>query len=104
MDGRATNGGKLGNKGGGRKPKAQEDKALERIKAALKAVYKQTEDEPAIILFLEDFAKTKEGMKFMAEHLLGKAATNINDNFDTSPIIIMQDVSGQDIDEDDDSL
>ena len=101
MDNRKNNG---GNKNAGRKPKAQEDKALERIKAALRAVYNKTDDEPAIIEFLQDFAKTKEGMKFMAEHLLGKPATNINANFDTSPVIIMQDVSGQNIDEDDNSL
>jgi hypothetical protein len=82
MDGRRNNKGAIGNKGG-RKPKAEEDKAITRIKQAIKLIYKEQDDEDNIILFLKDFAETKEGMKFLSEHLLGKPAQTINANIGT---------------------
>ena len=63
--------------GAGRKTKAQEQKAAERIKKALRTIYKKDDDDDAINSFLVVFGDTKDGMKFFAEHLLGKAPDKI---------------------------
>lgn len=75
-DGRKNNKGTIGNKGG-RKPKADEDKARERLLAALKLKYKRAEDEDNIVKFLSEFLDSKEGLKFFAEHLIGKPKEKI---------------------------
>ena len=68
-DGRKNNG---GHRNGGRKSKAEELKARTKIQKALKAIYGKEDSEEAEIAFLTEFARTKDGMKFCAEHLLGK--------------------------------
>jgi len=79
-DGRKNNGG--ARKGAGRKPMADEKKAKERILKALKAKYGKEEDEEAIKEFLLEFSDSKEGMKFMAEHLLGKPTDKVDHTTD----------------------
>ena len=66
----AQNGGKR--EGAGRKPKADEDKAKIRLLKALKFKYLHTDDEDNVISFLSEFLNTKDGLKFFAEHLIGK--------------------------------
>ena len=63
--------------GAGRKPKADEDKAKNLIKLALKKLYKQDDDDKNIVLFLHSFAQTTKGQQFIAEHLLGKPKETI---------------------------
>jgi hypothetical protein len=58
--------------GAGRPSKANEDKAQARLLRAIKTAYSQSNDEDAINDFLVKFVATKEGMKFFAEHLIGK--------------------------------
>lgn len=70
MDKRENNGG--ARKGAGRKPKVDEEKAEQRLLKALKFKYLQTEDEENIVEFLSEFLGTKEGLKFFAEHIIGK--------------------------------
>lgn len=65
-------------KGAGRKPKHDEQKARERLKRALRIHYGEELDEDAIEKFLIDYLQTKDGMKFFAEHLLGKPTDNID--------------------------
>lgn len=68
-DKRKNNG---GHKNAGRKSKADEDKAQSRLLKALKLAYNKDTDETNVVAFLKDFVGTKEGMKFFAEHLIGK--------------------------------
>lgn len=68
-DKRKNNG---GNKNAGRKPKADEEKATTRLLKALKYKYQKDGDENNIIQFLSEFLDTKEGLKFFAEHIIGK--------------------------------
>jgi hypothetical protein len=70
MKSKKQNGGKRA--GAGRKPKADEDKAKNLIKQALKKLYKKDSDDENTILFLHSFAQTSKGQQFIAEHLLGK--------------------------------
>ena len=65
-------------KGAGRKTIAQEQKAVERIKKALRSIYNIDDDDEAINAFLMKFGSTKEGMKFFAEHLLGKPEVKVD--------------------------
>ena len=58
--------------GAGRKSKANEEKAKELIRLALKKLYNQEEDDENTVMFLNDFAQTTKGQQFIAEHLLGK--------------------------------
>jgi len=73
-DGRANNG---GNKNAGRKKKVDELKARNQILRAIKLIYDVETDEDAINEHLKRFSETKEGMKFISEHLLGKAPDKI---------------------------
>lgn len=87
MDGRKNNKGHKGK--AGRKPKAQEDLAIERINRALKEIYDQDIEEDAVNEFLKDFVQEKEGKKFFAEHILGKPKEQRDVNFkflDINPI------------------
>jgi len=59
-------------KGAGRPTKVDEDKAQARLLKAIRTAYSQADDEEAINSFLVKFVGTKEGMKFFAEHLIGK--------------------------------
>lgn len=77
-DKRKNNGGARA--GAGRPKKVDEAKAVERIKSALKHLYKKDEDEDNIKMLLVDFAQTTNGQKFFAEHLLGKAPDTVNLN------------------------
>jgi hypothetical protein len=61
----------------GRKPIEETIKANIRIKGALKLLYNNKEDEDNILELLKRFADTKEGMRFMAEHLLGKPTQQV---------------------------
>jgi DUF1009 family protein len=70
----------------GPKPKAIEQQAITRIKGALKLLYGNNEDDDNILELFKRFADTKEGMKFFAEHLIGKApqqVENTNLNYST---------------------
>jgi hypothetical protein len=58
--------------GAGRPPKADEDKAQARLLRAIKTAYSKEDDEEAINDFLVKFVATKDGMKFFAEHIIGK--------------------------------
>lgn len=64
-------------KGAGRKPKAEEEHSRKRIINALKVIYAESDNEEAITKFLVKFGATRDGMKFFAEHLLGKAPERI---------------------------
>ena len=75
-DGRKNNGG--AREGAGRKSKAEEDKAKDLIKAALKELYNKDKDDDNIIQFLKDFSQSSRGQQFIAEHLLGKPKENLN--------------------------
>lgn len=79
-DGRSNNGGKR--EGAGRKKMTDEKKAVERLKKALRSKYSSEDDEEAIEAFLIEFSETKEGMKFFAEHLLGKPTDKIDHTTD----------------------
>lgn len=63
--------------GAGRKSVADEDKAQERLLKALKSKYKGKEDEDNVVKFLSEFLGTKEGLKFFAEHIIGKPKEKI---------------------------
>jgi hypothetical protein len=69
-DGRKNNG---GNKNAGRKPKAEEEKQRVIYDKVLKRIYNTEDSEESKVLFLIDFASEKEGKKFLAEHVFGKA-------------------------------
>jgi len=58
--------------GSGRPSKVDEDKAQARLLKAIRTAYSKDDDEEAITEFLVKFVGTKEGMKFFAEHLIGK--------------------------------
>lgn len=58
--------------GAGRPKKVDEEKAKNRLLKALRTAYSQDDDEEAINDFLVKFVDSKEGMKFFAEHLIGK--------------------------------
>ena len=72
MDKRKNNGGHSTKGRAGRPKKADEEKAVNLIKQALKKLYKKDSDDENTILFLHDFAQTSKGQQFIAEHLLGK--------------------------------
>lgn len=74
-DGRKNNGGHANS---GRKSKAEELKARTKIKQALKVIYNEDSEDEAELAFLVEFAQTKDGMKFCAEHLLGKAPNKVD--------------------------
>mgnify|MGYP003657103308 CR=1 FL=1 len=79
-DGRKNNG---GNKNAGRKPKRDEDKQKAIFNEALKRITGETETDESKIVFLMEFALEKEGKKFIAEHVFGKAPqVNENRNMD----------------------
>lgn len=71
-DKRKNNGGHSTKGKAGRKSLADEKKAKELIKLALKKLYKKDEDDDNTVAFLHDFAQTTRGQQFIAEHLLGK--------------------------------
>jgi len=72
-----------GNKNAGRKPKRDEDKQKAIFESALKRITGEEETDESKILFLVDFALEKEGKKFIAEHVFGKAPqVNENRNMD----------------------
>jgi len=58
--------------GQGRPRKVDEEKAQVRLLKAIRTLYSKEDDEEAINEFLQKFVVTKEGMKFFAEHLIGK--------------------------------
>jgi len=64
--------------GAGRKPKAQEEKAQDLIKRALRELYRKDSDDENTVQFLKSFAETQKGQQFIAEHLLGKPKENLN--------------------------
>lgn len=69
--------------GAGRKPKHDEDKQKYIFESALKRITGEEETDESKILFLVDFALEKEGKKFIAEHVFGKAPqVNENRNMD----------------------
>ena len=78
--------------GAGRKPKAEELKARTQILRAIKLIYNADNDEDAINEHLKRFIETKEGLKFVSEHLLGKAPDKIIhesiENGDVRPMIV----------------
>ena len=82
MDGRKNNG---GHKTAGRKPKHEEDKQKFIFESALKRITGTGETDESKIIFLEMFAQEKEGKKFIAEHVFGKAP-QINENRNTDVI------------------
>ena len=84
MDQKKQNGGKR--EGAGRKPKAEEDKALVRLKKALERTYSSGDDEDNIVSFLTEFFMSKEGKKFFAEHIIGKPKETIDTNIKQSII------------------
>jgi len=71
MDGRKNNGG--AREGGGRPPKRDEEKQKSIFEAALKRITGVDETDESKVAFLEMFAIEKEGKKFIAEHVFGKA-------------------------------
>ena len=77
MDKRKNNGGHSTKGVAGRKPKAEELKARSHILRAIKLIYNTDSEEEAINEHLKRFCETKEGMKFISEHLLGKAPDKI---------------------------
>tara|TARA_R110002167_G_scaffold363815_1_gene584752 strand:- start:761 stop:1048 length:288 start_codon:yes stop_codon:yes gene_type:complete len=74
-DGRKNNG---GHKTAGRKPKIEEDKQKYIFSQAIKRITSNDDDDESKIDFLIDFALEKEGKKFIAEHVFGKAPQTIN--------------------------
>jgi len=78
MDDRKKNGG--ARQGAGRKPKRDEKKQKAIFESALKRITGQEETDESKIAFLEMFAEEKEGKKFIAEHVFGKAPQEINQN------------------------
>ena len=78
MDDRKKNGG--ARQGAGRKPKRDEEKQKVIFESALKRITGQEETDESKIAFLEMFAEEKEGKKFIAEHVFGKAPQEINQN------------------------
>tara|TARA_R110000751_G_scaffold115481_2_gene214869 strand:+ start:313 stop:594 length:282 start_codon:yes stop_codon:yes gene_type:complete len=69
--------------GGGRPKKRDEDKQRVIFESALKRITGEEETDESKILFLVDFALEKEGKKFIAEHVFGKAPqVNENRNMD----------------------
>ena len=80
-DGRKSNGAKKGeDRGAGRKPKRDEEKQKVIFESALKRITGEEETDESKIAFLEMFAEEKEGKKFIAEHVFGKAPQEINQN------------------------
>ena len=74
-DGRKNNG---GHKTAGRKPKHEEEKQKYLFESALKRITGEDETDESKIAFLQMFAEEKEGKKFIAEHVFGKAPQEIN--------------------------
>lgn len=75
-------------KGAGRKPKAAEEKSRQRLLNALRKTYKNELDEDNLEAFLCDFLPTRDGMKFFAEHLIGKAPDRIDHTSGDEPLDI----------------
>jgi len=80
-------------KGAGRKPRLQEKEARQILLNALELKYQKQDDQDNVISFMADFVETKEGMKFFAEHLIGKAPDRIDhtsgdEPFDITPFQI----------------
>lgn len=86
MDKRKNNGGHSTKGVAGRKSKAEEDKAKNLIKSALKMLYKKDSDNENTILFLHDFAQTTKGQQFIAEHLLGKPKETVESTVNVTSI------------------
>ena len=86
-DGRKNNG---GNKNAGRKKKTDEEKAITRLKEALKLTYQNDDDEDNIHSFLVEFLISKEGKKFFAEHLIGKPTEKVQADVTTHETPIIQ--------------
>ena len=83
MDNRKNNGAKKGNdNGAGRKPKHEEEKQKYIFESALKRITGTEETDESKIRFLEIFSEEKEGKKFIAEHVFGKAP-QVNENRNT---------------------
>lgn len=75
-------------KGAGRKPKLHEKEARQILLNALELKYKNQDDQKNIIEFMSNFVETKEGMKFFAEHLIGKAPDRIDHTSGDEPLDI----------------
>lgn len=89
-DKRKYNGGHSTAGKAGRKSKAEEKQAAKRITNALKTIYMRTDDEDAIHEFLVDYGQSRDGKKFFAEHLLGKAPDKVQfeqEGMENIPII-----------------
>lgn len=96
-DKRKNNGGHSTAGRAGRKSKAEEKQAALRITKALKTIYMRSDDEEAIHEFLVDYGKSRDGKKFFAEHLLGKAPDKVQiEQEGTENIPIIQWVKNQD--------
>ena len=78
MDGRRNNRGTIGNKGGGRKTKLEEQKVNNVFLNALKEIYNKDNDDDAKIAFIIGLAKTQRGQIFIAEHIFGKPTQTID--------------------------
>lgn len=76
-DGRKNNG---GHKTAGRKPKHEEEKQKAIFESALKRITNIEDTDESKIVFLEMFAEEKEGKKFIAEHVFGKAPQVVDNN------------------------
>ena len=81
-DGRKNNG---GHKTAGRKPKNEEEKQKYIFSQVLKRLTSNEDDDESKIEFLIDFSQEKEGKKFIAEHVFGKAP-QVNENRNTEVI------------------
>ena len=81
MDERKNNGAKKGeDRGQGRKPKRDEEKQKAIFEAALKKITGEEDTDESKIAFLEIFSLEKEGKKFIAEHVFGKAPQVVDNN------------------------
>jgi hypothetical protein len=78
MEGLKKNGG--AREGAGRKPKRDEEKQKAIFESALKILTGSNETDESKVLFLVDFALEKDGKKFIAEHVFGKAKQIIDNN------------------------
>ena len=70
-DGNKNNKGTKGNKGGGRKTKADEDKVNTIFSTALKQLYKRDTDDEAKIEFVKSLLDSQRGQIFVAGHVFG---------------------------------
>ena len=70
-NGTKNNKGTIGNKGGGRKSKADEDKVNTIFSTALKQLYKKDTDDEAKIEFVKSLLDSQRGQIFVAGHVFG---------------------------------